>query len=229
MERFRTRASAASLVASPLLILAYWLTYPAYGELSGERVVAAVHGDPAVTGLADLLCFLGALLAVPASFALMRVLSTDAPALAWLGGSLSALGWIAVSILLMTDVLAIEIAEQGVSASSVHLFTSVTTNPLVIALDVTASLHIVGAVLIGIALVRVKLIPRGLAIAATVAAPVHVAANVSGVLWLDSLTWVVIATAYGFVIPVILRRGSSGATQAPPPVDATTPAGSVRA
>ena len=215
MERFRARASAASLVASPLLILAYWLTYPAYGELRSERVFAAIQGDPSMTGLADLLAFLGALLAVPASFALMRALTGATPALAWLGGSLSALGWIAVSILLMTDVLAIEMAEQGVSASSVQLFSSVTTNPLVIALNVTASLHVVGAVLIGIALVRAKLIPRGLAIAATVAAPVHVAANVSGLLWLDSITWLVIATAYGFVIPVILRPGWSGALQTP--------------
>jgi hypothetical protein len=229
MERFRTRASAASLAASPLLILAYWLTYPAYGEINSERVVAAVHGDPSMTGLADLFAFFGALLAVPASFALMRALTRATPALAWLGGSLSALGWVAVSILLMTDVLAIEIAQQGVSASSVQLFKNVTTNPLVIALTVTASLHVVGAVLIGIALVRSRLIPRGLAIAATGAPLVHVAANLSGVLWLDSITWLVLAMAYGFVIPVILGQWSSGATQAPPSVDVMTSTGSLTA
>jgi hypothetical protein len=46
MERIRTFGSAACLVAHPLLILAYWLTYPAYGKLAGDDILRAVDRDP---------------------------------------------------------------------------------------------------------------------------------------------------------------------------------------
>ena len=77
-----------------------------------------------------------------------------------------------------------------------------------IALNVAASLHIVGAVLIGAALLRGKLIPRLLALGALVAGPIHLAANLAGQLWLDSITWVVVAVAYGLLIPLVLRDES---------------------
>ena len=205
MKRAGRILSAGSLVASPLLLLAYWLTYPAYGELAGDKVIQSVNREPSMTALSDVFAFLGASLAVPASLALMRVLRRPAPRLAWVGGSLSVVGWIAVTALLMTDVLAVEIAHQGPSGELVRLFKDLLSNPFVIALNVAASLHIVGGLLIGIALVRSRLIPRWLAIGATIASPVHLGANLAGQLWLDSMTWVVVAAAYAFVVPAILN------------------------
>lgn len=97
MERFRKLLLATSLVASPLFILAYWLTYPAYGQLAAEAVIKPVSRDPSMTAVSDAFAFLGALLAVPASLALIRVLRKATPNLALLGGSLNLLGWVAVS------------------------------------------------------------------------------------------------------------------------------------
>lgn len=208
MERFRKIFFATSMVASPLFILAYWLTYPAYGELAGAGVIRTVSRDPSMTALSDAFALLGTLLAVPASLALIRVLRKATPNLALLGGSLNLLGWVAVSILLMTDVVATEIAQLGSTDETVRLFENLLRNPLVIALNVAASLHIVGAVLIGAALLRAKLIPRLLALGALVAGPIHLAANLAGQLWLDSITWVVLAVAYGLLIPLVLRDES---------------------
>lgn len=208
MERFRKILFASSLVASPLFILAYWLTYPAYSQLAGEAVIKTVSRDPSMTALSDAFAFLGALLAVPASLALIRVLRKATPNLALLGGSLNLAGWVAVSILLMTDVVATEIAQLGGTDETVRMFKNLLTNPLVIALNVAASLHIVGAVLIGAALLRAKLIPRLLGFGGLVAGPIHLAANLAGQLWLDSITWVVLAVAYGWLIPLVLRDES---------------------
>jgi hypothetical protein len=208
MERFRRIFFATSLVASPLFILAYWLTYPAYGELAGESVIRTVSRDPSMTAVSDAFALMGALLAVPASLALIRVLRKATPNLALLGGSLNLLGWVAVSILLMTDVVATEIAQLGATDETVRLFKNLLANPLVIALNIAASLHIVGAVLIGAALLRAKLIPRPLALAALVAGPIHLAANLAGLLWLDSITWVVVAVAFGLLIPLVLSDES---------------------
>ena len=145
---------------------------------------------------------------MPAYVVLMGVLRRQAPRLAWLGGTLSAVGWIAVRVTLMTDVLAVEIVHRGPTEAFVQLFEHVLSSPFMIALSAAASLHIVGGVLIGVALLRSGLIPRSLGIAATMAPPVHLVANLAGVLWLDAITWVVVAVAFGLVIPVFLTDAS---------------------
>ena len=219
MERIRTLVSVGSLVASPLLLLAYWLTYPAYGEFAGDEIIRQVDRAPAMTAVSDVFITLGALLAVPMSLALMQVLRGATPRLALLGGSLSLIGWVAVTALVMTDVVAIEVANQGPSDELVRMFEDLLTNPLVIGLNVVASLHLIGGVLIGIALVRTRMIPRWLAIGATLASPIHLAANLGGQLWLDSITWVVVAAAYALVIPELTRpRWARGGIEQPDPV-----------
>jgi hypothetical protein len=224
MERIRTLVSAGSLVASPLLVLAYWLTYPAYGVFGGDEIIREVDRAPVQTSVSDIFITLGAVLAVPMSLALMRALRGPAPRLALLGGTLSVIGWIAVAVLVMTDVVAVEIANQGPSKELVGMFEDLLTNPLVIGLNVLASLHLIGGVLIGLALVRSRMIPRWLAIGATLAPPVHLASNLAGQLWLDSITWVVVAAAYAFVIPEVTgtrrtgTRWARGGTQQPNPV-----------
>jgi hypothetical protein len=208
MERTRTIASAACLVAHPLLILAYWLTYPAYGKLAGDDIIRAVDRHSSMTAVSDVFGFLGAVLAVPAYLVVMNVLRKQTPRLAWLGGTLSAVGWIAVTATLMTDVLAVEIVNRGATEGLVQLFKDVLSNPFVIALSATASLHIVGGVLIGVALLRSGLIPRSLAIASTAAPVVHLGANLAGLLWLDAITWVVVAVAFGLLIPRVSTQAA---------------------
>ena len=87
----------------------------------------------------------------------------------------------------MTDVVALEIGEQ------VALFEQYYSNPIVLAINTLAGLHIVGAVLIGVALVRTRVVAVPLAAAVTVAPLVHLAANLGGLLWLDAITWLVTA------------------------------------
>ena len=205
MDRTRTLVSAGSLVASPLLLLTYWLTYPAYGEFGGDAIIREVDNAPVMTAVSDIFILLGSLLAVPMSLVLMRVLREASPRLAVLGGALSAVGWIAVTALVMVDAVAIEIADQGPTDDLVSMFEDLLTSPLVIALNVTASLHLIGGVLIGIALIRSRIIPTWLAIGATLAVPVHLASNLADQLWLDSITWVVVAAAYALVIPEVTR------------------------
>lgn len=146
MERIRTLVSAGSLVASPLLLLAYWFIYPAYGEFAGDEIIRQVDRAPVMTAVSDVFITLGALLAVPMSLALMRVLRGATPRLALLGGSLSLIGWVAVTALVMIDVVAVEIANQGPSDELVRMFEDLLTNPLVIGLNVVASLHLIGGV-----------------------------------------------------------------------------------
>src|SRR6476619_99960 len=96
IARVRQTVFGASLVLFPLLILIYWLLYPAYGLLDSAAALRAIDGHAARTATADVFVFTGAFLAAPATLALMRVLNPRSPKLAAVGGSLHLLGWIAI-------------------------------------------------------------------------------------------------------------------------------------
>jgi hypothetical protein len=63
--------------------------------------------------------------------------------------------------------------------------------------------------LTGVALLRTGLVARWVGLAATFTHPIHLAANLGGVLWLDALTWIALAVAYAYVARVMLRAGRS--------------------
>ena len=206
MDRLSRIVSAVALVASPLLLLAYFATFPAYGEIHGDEIARAVAADPSMARIADVFAFAAAFLAVPATLAYMRLLRTGSPRLATLGGGAAIVGWIALVGVLMTDVVATEIGGHGA------LFVDVYSSPIVVGLSAVAALHIGGTVLIGVALIRTRLVGLPLGIAFTVATPTHLAANLAGQLWLDAVTWLVTA-ATGAVAAAHLLRDASDTPQ----------------
>jgi hypothetical protein len=206
MSSVRRLVSAASLVSFPLLFLTYWLLYPAYGELNAGAILRGIDGHTSLTTVADLFAIVAVFLAVPATLALMRVLAGPSPRLALIGGSLALGGWISLLGILMTDVVAVEMVNlAGPTNASVDLFGHIMNSPLIIALNVVVALHVVGGIVIGIALYRTRLIPRWGAIAATVSPPIHVGANLAGLLWLDAIAWIALAAAYAYVARIVMR------------------------
>jgi hypothetical protein len=211
---FTTRVGAVALVGYPLLIFMYWLLYPAYGKSGATAILRTIDGHAAGTTAADAFAFAGAFLAVPASLALTTLLLERRSRIGWLGGLLSAVGWIALVGVLMLDVVAIEMTRgSGPTPAMIHVYHDALNSPLTIALEIVVSLHVVGGVLIGVGLIRTRLVALPAAIAATVVPVLHVASNVGGVLWLDELTWLALAVAYGLAARVMLdartdaRRG----------------------
>jgi len=113
ITRVRQTVWAVSLVLFPLLILAYWLLYPAYGLLDSVATLRAIDGHAARTATADVFVFTGAFLAAPATLALMRVLSARSPKLATIGGAMHLLGWMAIIGVVMGDVIAVQMVNGG--------------------------------------------------------------------------------------------------------------------
>jgi hypothetical protein len=199
MRRLRLTTYAAGLVASPLLFAAYWVLYPAYGELHAADVLADIGAAPDRALLADAFAFSAVFLAVPGVLAFVRALDGPAPRLAGFGGALSILGWLAVLPTLVMDLAARELTADP------HAFAALYGSPGVTTLNALAGLHIIGGVVIGAALVRTRLVPRGLAVAATLAPVVHLAANLGGLLWLDVAAWLVLAATGAAVLPGLAR------------------------
>jgi len=214
IARVRQTTLAVSLVMFPLSILAYWLLYPAYGLLDSVAALRAIDGHAARTATSDVFAFSGAFLAVPATLALMRVLNARSPRLAAIGGAMHLLGWIAIIALLMGDVIAVQMVSGGTPApDAVQLYRRIMVSPPVIALNVIATLHVIGGPMLGIALWRTRVVPLWAGVAATLAQPIHFVSNIAGILWIDAMTWIALAAAFGSVAAVVLRPAEDAAVE----------------
>jgi len=214
IARMRQTTLAVSLVMFPLSILAYWLLYPAYGLLDSVAALRAIDGHAARTATSDVFAFSGAFLAVPATLALMRVLNARSPRLAAIGGAMHLLGWIAIIGLLMGDVIAVQMVSGGTPAPDVvQLYRRIMSSPPVIALSIIATLHVIGGQRLGIALWRTRVVPLWAGVAATLAQPIHFVSNIAGILWIDAMTWIALAAAFGSVAAVVLRPAEDAAVE----------------
>ena len=209
LTRVSQTVSAASLVLFPLAILAYWLLYPAYGLLDSGDALRAIDGHAARTATADVFVFTGAFLAAPATLALMRVLHAPSPKLATIGGALHLVGWIAIIGVVMGDVIAVQIVRGGPPEPDVvQLYRRIMSSAPVIALNIIATLHVIGGVLLGIALWRTRAVPLWAGVAATFAQPIHFLSNIAGILWIDAITWIALAASFACVAGVVLRAST---------------------
>jgi len=214
IARMRQTTLAVSLVMFPLSILAYWLLYHAYGLLDSVAALRAIDGHAARTATSDVFAFSGAFLAVPATLALMRVLNARSPRLAAIGGAMHLLGWIAIIALLMGDVIAVQMVSGGTPAPDVvQLYRRIMSSPPVIALSIIATLHVIGGPMLGIALWRTRVVPLWAGVAATLAQPIHFVSNIAGILWIDAMTWIALAAAFGSVAAVVLRPAEDAAVE----------------
>ena len=206
ITRVSQTMSAVSLVVFPLLILIYWVLYPAYGLLDSAAALSAINGHGARTGLADVFVFTGAFLAVPATLALIHVLSTRSPKLATIGGAMHLFGWIAIIGVVMGDVIAVQMVAGGTPGPDVvQLYRRIMSSAPVIALNIIATLHVIGGVMLGIALWRTRVVPVWAGVAATLAQPIHFVSNIAGIFWIDAVTWIALAASFACVAGLVLR------------------------
>lgn len=208
LERARLTLAAAGLVGTPLLLMTYFVLNPSYGDVHSADIARSIAAHPTRCTAADIAAFIGVLLAVPAILAFLRLLRPRTPWLASIGCSAAIVGKVALFGALVLDVVAIEL-DGDVAA-----YHDIVTNPVLEVVNGVIALHIVGSVLIGIALYRTRLVPRALAAAATAAPVVHLAAYFMDQVWIDVICWLV-AAATGWVFAVALYREAGDRRPAP--------------
>ena len=175
------RFGAAVLVLGPLGLVGSSLFQVASDDDSVPASLAKIAAHPSGER-AVILCNLLATLMLPAMLYLMRVAKPRAPRLALAGGALSFAAWLAgVYCVGASDLLYYHAAQLPDRASAISLVHGVTTDAVFVIPEIGFVVgHILGLLLLGIALWRSRAVPRWAAVLVGVASVVQIPVHDSG-------------------------------------------------
>jgi hypothetical protein len=209
------RSLALIAPVAPLLIAVLRLTMP-YNTLDSSRtMLAKVAAHPGREQLLLVLGTFGLTLCIPAYLAIARLTQRERPRLTTAALTLAVLGYVGGALALLTDQLLLSIAHVGLSAApGLRLYDDV-------AGGFTASFgtwafvfgHVVGTILLGVALVRSRAIPRWAGWAVLLSQPIHfVSAVVITSHPLDFAGWMLLAVGFLVAARQIRRAGVAAPT-----------------
>lgn len=198
--------AAVLLPLGPAAIALLRYRLPYFGADGSEATVRAVQADPAGQSFVLWCGFVGILTLVPAVLAVGRLTRRRTPRLTAAALLLAVPGYLVLTWLIAGDLLlwagAELAADPAVVAqllSTAHLTTEVAGGVFVLG-------HVVGTVLLGVALWRSRRVPRWVAVAAVACQPLHfVAAVLVQSPSLDLVAWGLNAVAFGGVAVGVLR------------------------
>lgn len=198
---------ALLLPVGPGAVALVRLLLPYYTEADTAGVVAAVEAAPAAQGAVLWLSYVGILTLVPGVIAAAAVCRAAAPRLTAWALALSVPGYLSLGMFLGTDHVLWSVTDAGLpraEAVSVvdagHLSTDVAIGVFVVG-------HVVGTVLLGLALLRSGRIPAWAAWALTVSQPLHfVATVVVGSPQMDFVAWGLTTLGMAFVARALVQE-----------------------
>jgi hypothetical protein len=154
---------------------------------------------------------------------LTRLAIHRSPWLAMTGGVLALAGWGTLPIWAGQDNLTYLMGRMGASPQLAELWKQFNTSGTNTYLYIFIVGHLVGPLLLGIALVRARMIPLWSPIVIAVSIPLHILAFVIGTRYLDPIAYAMLAAAFIPAVVVTLRSPQSGARPALPPSRSISP------
>ena len=216
---FQRVSLAACILLAPLSITLYLVSWP--GNLRAPLMASAMAGPTGNT-----LHFIGAIAAsffLPLGYLGMSLLGMRrAPWLATLSAALSLVGWIPWAALMGLDALASDITQIGSTGQFAALWTHFNGDPVMtIYLLIYIIGHLLSAVLIGIMLGRLRLVPAWAAWAFALTSPLTIVIIlVHTLVFQDVLKYLICALWIIGAIPAALAMLANKdlAHPAPPPM-----------
>lgn len=190
--------------AAAVGLLRYLLPY--FTASGSTEVVAAVVAEPGRQSAVLWLGYLAMLTLVPGVLAAATVTRDAAPRLTTAAVCLLLPAYLSLGTLLSTDSLLWAGASLGLDSTTVAALYDQMHPTAVIGIGVFVLGHIVGTVLLGIALLRSGRVPTAAAWALVVSQPLHfVAAVLAGSRELDLLAWSLTAVGMAYAGRALLR------------------------
>lgn len=187
--------AALAMPIGPAAVAVIRFTIP--GEPVGETVAA----NPGALRLVLWLGVVALLTLLPGAFAAVKLTRLRAPVLSLFVGALLIPGYLAMTALFGSDVVAMAGTDLGldpalVTSLSEAVLAQPTTTVLLLMFVVG---HILGTVLLGIAAYRARLTPRVVAVLLAVSQPLHLTAVIIGSPLLDLFAWGLTAIGMAFL------------------------------
>lgn len=205
---FRRRSLAVLLPIGPLCVAAVRLILP-YGTAdSPSAQLAAVANGQGAQSAVLWLTMAAELALIPALFVLTRMAMRRAPVLAMVAIALALPGYLSLGALGALDAATLAAVTAGLSpASGAALLGELAAQPALTAgLALFVVGHVLGTVLLGVALLRAQAIPGWAAWALIASQPLHLAIVVtSGPTILDGLAWGLTALGFAAASITLLR------------------------
>jgi hypothetical protein len=201
-----TWAVALLLPVGPIAIAVLRLILPYYTSSDTAEAISAVNADPGLQSAVIWLGFVGALTLVPGVLAAARVCRDEAPKLTAWALALAVPGYLAMGMMLGYDHLLWNATHADLSTSDSTAVVEAAHPALDGSMGVFVVGHVVGTVLLGIALVRSGRIPAWAGWMIAVSQPLHfVATVVLGSPQVDFVAWCLMAAGLAVVAREILR------------------------
>lgn len=200
---------AVSAVLGPLLLAVTVGVLPYGTDDSTKEIVAAIAEDKALIELSLWGWVLGLLLLVPGTLAVGLLAMTRSPKLGLWGMAVFGTGLLAIAATPSLDQIALGGLAEGVSQEAL---VGVTDGTYDLVVNVVPSLyfvaaHVVGAILLGVALLRGRVVPAWAAWVLILSMPLNVAGFVTGVAPVTVVSFVMLAVGFGAAGLVVARNG----------------------
>ena len=206
-ERLQRIVFAASIFLGPLMVAVGIATAPSIGASGGRAVIAAYTQFPERARLEMALSVPGIILVPLAFVGLARLAMRGSPWLATLGGGLALVSWATWPAFVIQDTMTNLMAQMGGGAQFATLWERLNTSPVYNGiLLVYIAGHVVGTLLLGLALGRARVIPIWAAAAIVLYGPLQVVAFPTGLRLVGDVAYGLLvigcaAAAYATLMP----------------------------
>jgi len=198
--------AAILLPVGPAAIAVLRLLLPYYTAGDTASAVTEVAAHPGRESAVLWLGFIGVLTLVPGLVVAARVCRSAAPRLTAWALALAVPGYLSLGVLLAYDHILWSVVQSGLPVAESVRVVEVTHPSIDVAIGVFVIGHVVGTVLLGLALLRSGRIPAWSAWAITVSQPLHfVATVILGSPQVDFVAWSLTAVGMAAVARTVLR------------------------
>jgi hypothetical protein len=172
----------------------------------GADVAASVLANPQAQSLVVWLAFVATLTLVPAVFAIGRLTRRRTPRLTAAALLLAVPGYLMMGWLAASDKLLWAGAQVGVEAETLGRLYEATHPASAVAITLFVVGHVIGTILLGVAMWRSNAVPTWAAVLTIVSQPLHfVAAVIVGSPMLDLVAWGMTALGFAVAAAAVVR------------------------
>jgi hypothetical protein len=202
---------ALLLPLGPAAIAVLRLILPYYTETKSAGMVAAVNAHPGRQTAVIWLAYVGILTLVPGVIAAARVCRDGAPRLTAWALALSVPGYLSLGMFTGADNLLWSAHDAGLSTQNAAAVVGATHPAIDVSIGVFVLGHVIGTVLLGLAMLRSGRIPAWAAWAIAVSQPLHfIATVILGSPQVDFVAWSLTAVGMVVVARELVREPAAG-------------------